>query len=247
MEKEIDLEAGVILSEGLRGTDTISGATLARTFLFCKGFDNAERTIKVEVGLCLSDTNAASAEKVKSPLDVKTEGEEAANVAESQVGKEKRKVSSAKKSSKPPRPPQGLILYASDHKLVKEIAELAILKKARKERKSSVGQMLSLEFLYSFPVMSLEALAMAGADCRNFTINLEEYEKHPPPYLLTRSKKRKYHTRSFHTLSNVDDERAKSRKRFVGFSSFAKFVKKIVGRISRFFSKNGSSTRVLPM
>lgn len=141
MEKEIDLEAGVILSEGLRGTDTISGATLARTFLFCKGFDNAERTIKVEVGLCLSDTNAASAEKVKSPLDVKTEGEEAANVAESQVGKEKRKVSSAKKSSKPPRPPQGLILYASDHKLVKEIAELAILKKARKERMKALKKL----------------------------------------------------------------------------------------------------------
>lgn len=135
-EKEFDLEAGVVLSEELARVDTVSGATLARSFFtkVCRGFDNADRTINVEVGLPLSDVNVASAEKVKLPLDIKVEVEVAANPAENQTGKEKRKVARPKKSCKPPRPPRGLTLNASDHKLVKEIAELAVLKKARIER-----------------------------------------------------------------------------------------------------------------
>lgn len=122
-EKYFDLEAGVIFSEELAGVDTVLGATVARSFftILCKGFDNADRMIKVEEGLCLSNIN-------------EVEVEVAANPAENRTGKEKCKVANAKKSRKPPRPPQGLTLNASDHKLVKEITELAILKKARIER-----------------------------------------------------------------------------------------------------------------
>lgn len=109
-------------------------------------------------------------------------------------------------------------------------------------------------------VMSFEALAMAGVDCHHLSISLEENEKlNPPPYLITRVKKRKYHARSFYTFSmhnrgrihnvpdsddNRDDNHARNRKRFVGFSSVAKFVKKIAGKISWFVSKTGSNTRI---
>lgn len=132
-EEGFDLEAGLVLSEELARVETVSGAMLATSFFtkLCKGLDDADRMIKVEAGLCLSNINRASAEKVILPLDIKVQVEVA---AENQTGKEKRKVAKAKKSCKPPRPPRGLTLNASDHKLVKEIAELAILKRARIER-----------------------------------------------------------------------------------------------------------------
>lgn len=142
-EKDFDLEAGEILGEELGPKDMVSGAILARSFFtkLCKGLDNADNSINVEVGLCLSNINAASAEKVILPLDKKGEEEEAANLAETKVRKEKLKVSGAKKSLKPPRPPRGLSLNASDHKLVKEIAELAILKRSRIERMKALKKL----------------------------------------------------------------------------------------------------------
>ncbi|KAL0433913.1 UNVERIFIED_CONTAM: hypothetical protein Slati_2725600 [Sesamum latifolium] len=48
--------------------------------------------------------------------------------------KEKRFSMSAKKPPKPPRPPRGLSLDAADQKLIKEISELARIKRARIER-----------------------------------------------------------------------------------------------------------------
>lgn len=108
--------------------------------------------------------------------------------------------------------------------------------------------------------MSIEALAMAGVNYHHLNISPEEYEEqNSPPYLITRVKKRKFHAGSFYTLSmyssgrihnmsnsdnNTDDDHAKTRKRFVGFSSIAKFVKKIAGKISWIFSINGSNTRI---
>lgn len=143
-EKDFDLEAGVVLSEELGRMDTFPGATLARSCFtrFFKGFDNAAgRTNKVEVGLPLSNIDVASAEKMILPLGIKVVEEVAANPAENQTGKEKRKGAKAKKSGKPPRPPQGLTLNASDHKLVKEITELAILKRARIERMKALKKL----------------------------------------------------------------------------------------------------------
>lgn len=143
-EKDFDLEAGVVLSEELGRMDTFPGATLARSCFtrFFKGLDNAaDRTNKVEVGLPLSNIDVASAEKMILPLGMKVEVEVAANPAENQTGKEKRKGAKAKKSGKPPRPPQGLTLNASDHKLVKEITELAILKRARIERMKALKKL----------------------------------------------------------------------------------------------------------
>ncbi|KAK1387466.1 Galactokinase family protein [Heracleum sosnowskyi] len=169
-EEGFDLEAGVILSEELARVETVSGAMLARSFFtkLCKGLDDADRTIKVEAGLCLSNINRASAEKVILPLDIKVQVEGAANPAENQTGKEKRKVAKTKKCCKPPRPPRGLTLNASDHKLVKEIAELAILKRARIERMkklkaskesssglSSSGSMFSMLFTIIFCLVIL--------------------------------------------------------------------------------------------
>lgn len=56
-------------------------------------------------------------------------------------GKEKRKKSvSAKKPPKPPRPHRGLSLDAADEKFIKELAQLAMIKRARIERMKAVMQ-----------------------------------------------------------------------------------------------------------
>lgn len=56
-------------------------------------------------------------------------------------GKEKRKKSlSAKKPPKPPRPHRGFSLDAADEKFIKELAQLAMIKRARIERMKSLMQ-----------------------------------------------------------------------------------------------------------
>ncbi|GER43976.1 hypothetical protein STAS_20856 [Striga asiatica] len=55
--------------------------------------------------------------------------------------KEKRFSMSAKKPPKPPRPPRGLSLDAADQKLIKEISELAMIKRARIERMRALKKM----------------------------------------------------------------------------------------------------------
>ncbi|KAL3626621.1 hypothetical protein CASFOL_030170 [Castilleja foliolosa] len=56
--------------------------------------------------------------------------------------KEKCKSKAAKKPfSKPPRPPKGLVLDASDQKLIKEISDLAMIKRARIERMKALKKM----------------------------------------------------------------------------------------------------------
>ncbi|GAU51486.1 hypothetical protein TSUD_413730 [Trifolium subterraneum] len=57
-------------------------------------------------------------------------------------GKEKRKkASSNKKAGKPPRPPKGPTLDAADIKLIRELSERALLKRARVERMKALKKM----------------------------------------------------------------------------------------------------------
>ncbi|XP_021768698.1 uncharacterized protein LOC110733001 [Chenopodium quinoa] len=62
------------------------------------------------------------------------DGRDLAAVFEKRSSNESRKKLGLKKASKPPRPPNGPLLTASDLKLVKELSELAARKRARVER-----------------------------------------------------------------------------------------------------------------
>ncbi|KAF5737080.1 hypothetical protein HS088_TW14G01236 [Tripterygium wilfordii] len=128
---DIDLEVGGTVSEedstkdsGLRK----QGKTLITKM--CSGF--ADGTVKDEertsAPTIVSNTNKICADNAKS------EGEGTPTSADKQVGREKCKKTSNKKSLKPPRPPKGPSLDAADQKLIREITELAMLKRARIER-----------------------------------------------------------------------------------------------------------------
>ncbi|KAJ8573951.1 hypothetical protein K7X08_010462 [Anisodus acutangulus] len=111
-----------------------------------------EELIKAENGLCMI-SNAK--DKVKGLV--------AENGVQKKKVKDKRKSTSAKK---PPRPPRGLSLDAADQKLIKEIAELTMVKRSRIERikdlkkmkaakassysSSSTGSVLAFLFTVSF-------------------------------------------------------------------------------------------------
>ncbi|KAL5983449.1 hypothetical protein ACLOJK_017535 [Asimina triloba] len=71
-------------------------------------------------------------------------GEARVDLVEKNVGtqtKEKPTKKSSKKPPKPPRPPTALLLDAADQKLVREISEVAVLKKARAERMKALKKM----------------------------------------------------------------------------------------------------------
>ncbi|CAA2983355.1 Hypothetical predicted protein [Olea europaea subsp. europaea] len=70
------------------------------------------------------ENGASLSSNVKNPSDDSP-------ILEKNVRKEKRKSNSAKKLPKPSRPPRGLSLDAAEQKLIKEIAELAMIKRAR--------------------------------------------------------------------------------------------------------------------
>ncbi|XP_060197698.1 uncharacterized protein LOC132626739 [Lycium barbarum] len=79
-----------------------------------------EELVQAENGLCMI-----------SNVKDKVKGLVADNSVEKKKLKDKRKSTSAKK---PPRPPRGLSLDAADQKLIEEIAELTMIKRARIER-----------------------------------------------------------------------------------------------------------------
>lgn len=99
------------------------------------------------------------------------------------VGKEKRKKSSsAKKAPKPPRPPpRGFSLDAADQKLIKELAELAMMKRARIERMKALKQKRALQaasnsstsgslFATIFTVIFFLMLFLQGMSCKSSSV-----------------------------------------------------------------------------
>ncbi|KAL4560173.1 hypothetical protein LXL04_032322 [Taraxacum kok-saghyz] len=94
------------------------------------------------------------------------------------TGKEKRKKSSsAKKPPKPPRPHSGFSLDAADQKLIKELTELAMIKRARIERmkaimqkkasKASSSSTNSSLFAMLFTIIFFLVLLFQGMSCQN--------------------------------------------------------------------------------
>ncbi|CAI9103569.1 OLC1v1002080C1 [Oldenlandia corymbosa var. corymbosa] len=68
-------------------------------------------------------------------------GEEVESFAAKKTVQEKSKAPKSKWPPKPPRPPGGPMLHPADMKLVKEISELAILKRKRTERRKALDKM----------------------------------------------------------------------------------------------------------
>ncbi|XP_021836871.1 uncharacterized protein [Spinacia oleracea] len=132
----VDLECGGTTSEEELSGDAVS--------------DNGRGRVAVSRGrngvLCYSGLTNGGAVVVDSNIggqgvdlliDKSSEGEDCRDfvaVLEKRNPKEQRKKVGSKKASKPPRPPNGPLLTASDLKLVKELSELAARKRARVER-----------------------------------------------------------------------------------------------------------------
>ncbi|XP_052188155.1 uncharacterized protein LOC127798664 [Diospyros lotus] len=137
----IDLEIGVANGEevGSAGPSTKAGNTCFTSG--CSGFVSVDGLITGEA-VNLSDCGQTSTgvllENVQLLIDKKAGGDEAADPMENKSGKERRKTTSAKK---PPRPPKALSLDAADQKLMREIAELAMTKRAKVERMKALKKM----------------------------------------------------------------------------------------------------------
>lgn len=82
-----------------------------------------------------ADENLGNVVSISVSVD---ENPKAVDEVSPQTGKngkrEKGRASGKKKSSKPPRPPRGLSLDAADQKLIRELSELATIKRAKIER-----------------------------------------------------------------------------------------------------------------
>lgn len=70
-------------------------------------------------------------------------GDEMVNVLENKMASKNRRKPNSKKPSKPPLPPKGILLGTADMMLVKEISELAMLKRKRIERMKVLKRMKS--------------------------------------------------------------------------------------------------------
>nr|GEY15665.1 PAB-dependent poly(A)-specific ribonuclease [Tanacetum cinerariifolium] len=122
----------------------------------------------------LSVNDGCNDNVVKVVIDSKVEGDK--------VGKEKRKKgSSVKKAPKPPRPPRGFSLDAADQKLIKELAELAMMKRARIERMKALKQKRALQaasnsstsgslFATIFTVIFFLMIFLQGMSCKSSSV-----------------------------------------------------------------------------
>lgn len=97
---------------------------------------------------------------IESSINDKSEGEKRENMplTEKTQLKEKHKAKHSKKASKPPRPRRGPSLTASDLRLVKEISEMVMKKRARIERLRSLKKLRSAR---SAPVAAAESSNMS--------------------------------------------------------------------------------------
>jgi hypothetical protein len=126
---EVDLESGLpLIEDNLRGISNPSTATEGNA-LFAKipvGFGGGEDG----ANLCFNESNLSEVS-----LDVMKV------INNAPVKDKRKKASSNKKSGKPPRPPKGPSLDAADLKLIRELSERALLKRARIERMKALRKM----------------------------------------------------------------------------------------------------------
>lgn len=135
----VDLESGGTTSEEEGSGDAVCGNSRGRKTVnrvHCGGYGLTNGAIDIDSSDSFSTNNFAG-QGVDLLIDKSSEGEEGRDLAvvlEKRNPNEQRKKLGSKKASKPPRPPKGPLLTASDLKLVKELSELAARKRARMER-----------------------------------------------------------------------------------------------------------------
>ncbi|KAF5198417.1 transmembrane protein [Thalictrum thalictroides] len=132
----VDLESGGITGEDEGNIDPNLGVRQEKKYLgrVSSGIISLDESIKDEHSLrSFNSVSNNSMENGESYTDKSSGGEENVNLLPKKLVKEKRK-KGAKKPPKPPRPPGGPSLDAADQKLVREISEFAMLKRARVER-----------------------------------------------------------------------------------------------------------------
>ncbi|XP_021978136.1 uncharacterized protein LOC110873505 [Helianthus annuus] len=102
--------------------------------------DKSVKNMLRSLGLTLSFNGLDDGENssdIESLVNNKLEGEKRENIGKTH-SKEKQKVKNSKRASKPPRPRKGPSLSTSDLRLVKEISEMVMKKRARIERLKSL-------------------------------------------------------------------------------------------------------------
>lgn len=92
-------------------------------------------------------------------------GKESVKSVESCLVKEKRKKSGNKKAAKPPRAPRGPSLDAADQKLIREITQLAMLKRARVERMKALKKMKAAKSLSPAPSSGVFSMVLTVVFC----------------------------------------------------------------------------------
>ncbi|KAL2935006.1 DNA translocase FtsK [Bienertia sinuspersici] len=137
----VDLECGGTTSQEEGSGDAVSG--------YGRGRKPSSRAHVGSIDVANSSdsfpkSNEVSGHGVELLVDKSLGGEEGRELAallEKRNPNEQRKKVGLKNASKPPRPPKGPLLTASDLKLVKELSELAARKRARIERIKAVRKM----------------------------------------------------------------------------------------------------------
>lgn len=119
---DIDLESGICVIHG-NEEGTVD--------------EKLEKTVFLKLCDRIISVDDSSVKSDKSSLNV-NEGSLVNNVKLLMEKNSKRKKGSGAK--KPPRPPRGLSLDGADQKLIKELAELAVMKRARIERMKALTQ-----------------------------------------------------------------------------------------------------------
>ncbi|RWW01020.1 hypothetical protein BHE74_00039968, partial [Ensete ventricosum] len=135
----VDLESGMNAllkqQEGTKDVDLSAGQgrrVMNKGWGGLMGFMNVEEAAKsANVMTSCSALPLTDAEASVYKRDI---GEENPNLLEKKVRAEKTKKKGCKKPPKPPRPPKSPPLDAADQKLIREISELAMMKRARIER-----------------------------------------------------------------------------------------------------------------
>ncbi|KAJ6675029.1 PROTEIN putative-RELATED [Salix viminalis] len=139
-ELEVDLESGGTTNQEDKVSDPISANGQTKTILkrACTGPMGFHRLANS------SNFSELAAEDVELLIDNNSEGEEGQQnitFVDRKDVVEKRIKKNWKPPPKPPRPPKGLSLDAADQKLMKEITELAMRKRARIERLKAIKKM----------------------------------------------------------------------------------------------------------
>lgn len=161
ISRESDLEVDLESCRSVSGEARNNNSTLdakAGNVLFtsvCNG--DGEELSKAENGLNINSSIKDSDELTWGSVRVFVDE---ATLVEKKKSKGKRKSTSTKKPPKPPRPPRGLSLDAADQKLIKEIADLAMIKRARIERMKALKKMEAAKASTTSSVLNGSSIAL---------------------------------------------------------------------------------------